>query len=327
MFQMNAHWRNALCLAALLACLAACAPSPKPTLRVGTNVWPGYEPLFLAADLGYFRDQPVRLVEHSAATEVLRAFRNGALDAAALTLDETLHLAQDNVPLRIVAVLDTSQGADAVLAREPIRDLREIEGKRIAVENTATGAYMLTRLLWRAGLKVTDIEVVPAPVIEHESIFLADRADMVVTFEPVRSRLIALGAHEIFTSADIPGEIVDVLVVREDVLNRDPRAIAALLRGWFGALKYLREHEDDALARLAPRERITQAQLRDMLGLLRIPDAAENMRMLDGSRPALLEPAQRLSATMARHRLLRREIAVAPLLSSYPLRILGAQER
>ena len=60
---------GAVVLIVLLACVG-CTPDPEPILRVGTNVWPGYEPLYLARDLGYL-DESIRLVEYS--SEIGRA--------------------------------------------------------------------------------------------------------------------------------------------------------------------------------------------------------------------------------------------------------------
>ena len=61
-------------------------------ILLGTNVWPGYEPLYLARSLGYWDDSSVKLVEYSSASQVIRAFRNDAIHIAALTLDEVLLL-------------------------------------------------------------------------------------------------------------------------------------------------------------------------------------------------------------------------------------------
>ncbi|MGB5468727.1 MAG: nitrate/sulfonate/bicarbonate ABC transporter, partial [Sedimenticolaceae bacterium] len=75
-----------LAVAALL--LPAIGQAAQP-LRIGTNVWPGYEPLYLAAERENWKSKlDIRMVEYPSATEVIRAFRNRALEGAALTLDE-----------------------------------------------------------------------------------------------------------------------------------------------------------------------------------------------------------------------------------------------
>ncbi len=56
-------------------------------INIGTNVWPGYELLYLARELNLL-PQKVRLIEYNNTSEVMRAFRNRTIQGAALTLDE-----------------------------------------------------------------------------------------------------------------------------------------------------------------------------------------------------------------------------------------------
>ncbi len=67
------------------------------------------------------------------------ALRVGSLDLAGLTLDEALLLAQEGVPIAVIWVLNTSAGADALLAKPGITTLDALRGKRIGVEQTAVG--------------------------------------------------------------------------------------------------------------------------------------------------------------------------------------------
>jgi len=70
-------------LVLFLLLLSGCNHAPGTPMRLGTNVWPGYEPLYLAREFGYIDREDVQLVELNSATQVMRAFRNGALEAAA----------------------------------------------------------------------------------------------------------------------------------------------------------------------------------------------------------------------------------------------------
>ena len=106
--------------------LTACAPPPASLLRVGTNVWIGTQPLYIAAERGHFDGAAIRLVEYSSASQVLSAFRNNSIEAAALTLDEALVLSEDIDDVRIVLVEDMSAGADVVLSHPEITTLAEI---------------------------------------------------------------------------------------------------------------------------------------------------------------------------------------------------------
>lgn len=118
-------------LLALLALAGCSEPSALP-LRVGLNPWVGYDPLVLARERRLLDPAQVRVVELLSNTETQRALRNGQIDGAAMTLDEALRLADEGVALKIVAVLDISSGAGAVLVvsadawvkrRDPVLEL------------------------------------------------------------------------------------------------------------------------------------------------------------------------------------------------------------
>ena len=96
--------------------LLACTPAPDSPVVVASNDWIGYRPLYLAQQLNYFDEHTVRLLELTSASEVLRKFRNGVIQVAALTLDEALLLKQDGFDITIILVMDISAGADAIVA-------------------------------------------------------------------------------------------------------------------------------------------------------------------------------------------------------------------
>ena len=214
---------------------------PVSPLKIGTIIWPGYEPLFLARSLGYYENTPIRLIEYRSATQIIRAYRNNAIQVASLTLDEVLLLLEDKLDPRVILVMDISNGGDVIIAKPEIKSLSEIKGHTVGVENNALGAFVLTRALDTVGLKHSDVSIVPSGIDEHETMFLRGDFDAVVTFEPVRTRLLTAGGHEVFDSSKIPGEIVDVLVVSGDTLERYPGKVKTILEGWFKALNYLRE--------------------------------------------------------------------------------------
>ena len=299
-------WHSAvgLFLTLLIAMMAGCSAAPTVPLRVGLIPWLGYEPLNLAASLGYVGPQAMRVVSFSSSTQTLRAFHDGSIDAAGLTLDETLLVAEDLPDVRAVLVMDVSNGADVVLGGPGVTTLADLRGRRVGYEATALGAYMLARALESAGLRVEDVTPVSVQFDEHEKA-LADKAvDAVVTFEPARSRLLATGAHELFSSARIPGEIADLLVVRGAFLTEHPEAVDAAVSAWFKVQTYRRQSPDDASRRLGALLRLTPDPVREAYRLLNLPDLAENRRLLGGEVPALRPIAARLGATMLAKRIL-----------------------
>jgi NitT/TauT family transport system substrate-binding protein len=127
------------------ALVGGCGESPPP-VRIGSNLWPGYEPLYVLRERGML-PPGLRLVELVSASQVMRGIRNGLLDGGGLTLDEALRLAAETGDVELVAVMDLSAGADAVVGRGEVRTLAQLAGKVVGVEKSAVGAYLLARTL------------------------------------------------------------------------------------------------------------------------------------------------------------------------------------
>jgi len=286
----------------LMIIMAACQPSQETTLRIGTNLWPGYEPLYLAEDLEYWSKKDIRLVEYPSASEVIRAFRNRSLEAAALTLDEAMLLWNENIPVKIVLVLDISNGADAIIGRG-ITDFQQLKGKKIAVESNALGALFISRALKLNDMKLNDIELVHLNVSSHEQAFKNGTVDAAVTFEPVKSKLLELGGVDVFNSAQIPGEIVDVLVVHEKTLLAHPEHVRMLVENWYRAISHINRNLQQAAIDIAQRHHLTPAQVIDSFNGLNWGDRTRNRQLLGGKAP-LLQTANKLADIMLENQLL-----------------------
>lgn len=304
-------------LVALLMVSALIVPGcgePEHSLRVGTSVWPGYEPLFLAESLGYYDGQNIELITFPTSAENMRAYRNQAIDVAALTADEALQISETLPGQRIALVMDFSNGADAILAQPRFKTMQDLRGHRIGVEQNALGAYMLSRALTKSGMSSRDVVVVPVPLGEHESAFKSNKVDAVVTFEPRCSRLIAAGANVVFDSSQIPEEIVDVLLVRPGLDKQQDGQVKALIDGSFRALDYLHEQPQDAARRVAAREQVTPEAFLESLKGLQLPDRTANQRLLGDSPENLDSALRRLHSLMLENGLLTRADELAVLL-------------
>ena len=231
-----------LCLLVLLcSALLGCSDNTDD-LRIGSNRWLGYGPLYIADDLRWLEPSGFRLLEYPSASGVLRAFRNGLLDAALLTVDETLRLMANGHDLEILLITNISAGADVIYAMPPLREPADLRGKRIGVEDSALGAFFLARVLDRAGLQRDELHVISLPVQEHRSAMQEGRLDAVITFASEGPALQALGARRLMDSRDLPNEIIDVLVVdRERVSPQARRRLQAL---WHESLARWRQSPD-----------------------------------------------------------------------------------
>jgi NitT/TauT family transport system substrate-binding protein len=323
MSQMNTCLRaRKLCVLACIALLLplfGCMREPETALRIGTNVWIGSEPLYLARELGRLDPTVVQLVEYPSASEVLRACRNQAIDGMVISLDELFGLAVDGLQPRIILVVDVSHGADVVVGRRGMQTMHDLKGKSVTVESSALGAFVLSRALALNGMQASDVNVVHLESNEQPSAFEKGQVDGAVTFDPYRAQFLQAGAKVLFDSTQIPGEIVDLLAVRATVLEKQPKAVQALLTGWFGAIEYMKREPNDAARRMGIRQQTTGEQFLEAQQGLRVPSREENLRMLGGATPELAVTGRRLMTLMVDAKLLRAGVEIEGLLAPGPL--------
>ena len=290
--------------------LNACEEAPVDPLRLGSSPWPGYEPLYLARDLGYLDEKKVNLFELPSSDITMESFRNRSTDVATLTLDETLELLDQNTKMRILLIMDISHGGDAVLARPDIKKLSDIKGKRIATVNIPLGLYMLNRLLDKAGVSRDDVKVYPMAETKQLKFYNDGKADVVITFEPIKTKLIEAGAHVIFDSSMIPNEIFDMLVVHEDVYNKRKDALCDITSQWFRTLTYMKKNRDDSALRITKRLGLNVSDYDALLDGIKLPDIKTNQELLGGNVPGLTDPGNRLSKIMLEEKLISKSIDV-----------------
>ncbi len=287
-------------LGGLTACTVAA-----PALRVALNGWIGYSPLFLAQDLGHVPESAVRLLEFPSNTASMMALVNGEVTAAALTLDEVLLAREGGLDVRAALVFDESAGADVLLAREDADSLAALRGMRIGVESTAVGALMLSRVLEAAQLAPTDVVKVPLTADQHVAAYTAKRIDALITFEPMASRLRALGARPLLDSSRFPGLIVDVLAVSTQVTPRQGEQLRQLIDGHFQALQHLRSNPASAARLLAQHQQIAPDAVLAAFAGIRLADAAANRGWLAGQNPGLSASARSIGQLMVHAKLLQ----------------------
>ncbi len=279
-------------------------------LRLGMGAWAGYQPFYLAKDIGLFKDNSVKLISLTSNAETLRAFQSGAIDAAALTLDEALQLAENEINVRAVLVIDFSQGADVILAKPEFKTLPELKGKKVGVESTALGAYILSRALELNGMNPTDVQIVPLEVAQHEEAFRNGLIDAVSTYEPAKTKLVSAGANVVFDSSRIPGEVVDVLIIREDYAREHRKEITTLVNAWFQALDFLQKNPNEASQKMSQRLKITPQESLASFEGMKMPSRTENRDLFAGSPSSLSTTGQKLMQLMLDHKFLSKTVDV-----------------
>jgi NitT/TauT family transport system substrate-binding protein len=279
--------------------LFGCTTHTRAPLTVGANA---------GIELGMVPPDQARVAEFASNTENIRAVRCGATTAAALTLDETWLLVEDGVDTHIVLVIKQPTGADALVVPPQIRDVADLEGKRIGVEDTALGAFVIARALESAHLTIAAVTIVRIPIDEHERAYL----DAVVTREPVRTHLLrAGGALVLFDSRRMPEEILDVRAGHSDVTEKNLAQVDAILRGSFPALH--RFTDPHLVARVSRNLRLAPEVVGPAFKGMTFVSLDEDRALLGGGHPKLIDTLERPQARLLERKLLKHSVDVARL--------------
>jgi NitT/TauT family transport system substrate-binding protein len=304
-----------------------CDSKPVAMFRVGTFAKPSCALLRLAEKSGYFEDDlRIRLVDYSSATQTIRAFRNGSIEGATLSIDEALVLAQDFPDLRIILVLAESPVYGSILGRPGMTKVDALRGCRVGYEAGGRGAYLLARTLEQARLRPQDVRAVSIQVDEHEKAFTNGSIDCLITFDPVCRRLAAFHARELISNEAVTDPVFEVLVVRQRVLDSFAPAIDGLLRGYLRALAVEKQNPGGGAQYLGGWLKLNENESRGALQYWTFTDLAENRRQLAGDSPSLVPIVEQLSQRMSSFGLLTRAPSASGLLDSRALERLGPLE-
>ncbi|MBX2859400.1 MAG: ABC transporter substrate-binding protein [Cellvibrionaceae bacterium] len=250
-----------LALFLCISCLACCSSRSGTQVTIAINPWPGYEFLYLAETKHYFEKVglDIKLLQLGSLSDARRAYVNGNADGLASTVIEAVQAqVESNRPLKIVLVPDYSNGGDVIIADKTVKSLSDLKGKTVGCEVDSLGIYLLHRALSQAGLSLSDLDVVNVEQMRGEQAMLDQQIDAYVSYAPVSVSILKHEQfHTVFSSAQIPNEIIDTVSIAKEILQRDPQFVSKLHRAWQMALDYYATNPRDALQIMSAREQIS----------------------------------------------------------------------
>jgi NitT/TauT family transport system substrate-binding protein len=148
--------------------------------------------------------------------------------------------AASGVPTTSIIVGDYSNGNDALLVRNGIA-VKDLAGKKLLLVQKTVSEYLFDRALTISGNReeLKKVRLINTSDSDIATAFLSDAsASAVVTWKPMVSQILKQkGITSLFNSSQIPGEILDLTVVRTDVLERPDgsgqRFAKALTGAWY----------------------------------------------------------------------------------------------
>jgi NitT/TauT family transport system substrate-binding protein len=265
-----------------LAFATAEAADPRPSFTVGWSIYVGWNPYYYMAKSGIMKKWADKYginikVQRFDYAPSLDAFVAKNIDACTMTNMEALDMpSASGVDTTAILIGDYSNGNDAVLVRRNLT-FSQIPGKRVLLVEKTVSQYLFERGMTMNGqaAQIKKVQYVNTSDSDIASAFLTDAGqDVVVTWKPLVSQIAkGKGISSIFDSSKIPGEILDLTVVRTDVLNRPDgsgqKFAKALSGAWYEMMGLMAKpgvEAEKVLAGIAEGSQDSVASYKEQLG-------------------------------------------------------------
>ncbi|MEM9144857.1 MAG: putative urea ABC transporter substrate-binding protein [Pseudomonadota bacterium] len=249
--------------AAIAVAAAAFAAVPalaqeKTEFRVAWSIYVGWMPWGYMSDSGIidkWADKygiSIEVVQINDYIESINQYTAGAFDGVSATNMDTLSIPSGGgIDTTALIVGDFSNGNDAVLVKEG--GLADLKGKPVNLVELSVSHYLLARGLDSVGLSERDLEaVINTSDADMVAAYTTPDVAAVVTWNPLVSTILEGGyATNVFDSSDIPGEIIDLMVVNTEVLEANPSFGKAMVGAWYETMALMAAGDEAALTAMA----------------------------------------------------------------------------
>jgi NitT/TauT family transport system substrate-binding protein len=279
----------AVAVAAVLSARAssrAAAGPEKPAFTVGWSIYAGWTPYYYMNRTGILRRWADKYgisikVQRFDYAPSLDAFVARNIEACTMTNMEALDMpAASGVPTTVIIVGDYSNGNDALLVRGGLQ-MKDLAGKKLLLVQKTVSEYLFDRAMTINGLRDTikRVRLINTSDSDLAGAFIGDASvSAAVTWKPIVSQIQKQhGVTSLFNSSQIPGEILDLTVVRSDVLARPDgsgqKFAKALTGAWFEMLAQMSAPDatgDKVLAAIAEGQQDTLAAYKEQLATTRM---------------------------------------------------------
>jgi NitT/TauT family transport system substrate-binding protein len=187
--------------------------------------------------------------------------------------------------------MDLAFEADAILAGQDVSSITDLKGKTVAFESGTTSDLLINYALKENGLTISDIEHVPMGASEAGLALIAGRVDAAVTYEPYASKALSQddGFKVVYTAAEKPGLISDMLTASSEWIEANPDAVQGLIRAWDDSINFIRENPEEGGALIAKAVGSPMEEFEPAFEGVRLYNVAENVEFLNGEFQATIQ--------------------------------------
>jgi NitT/TauT family transport system substrate-binding protein len=244
----------ALMAGALLVASCSKTPNaptePKTEFNIGWSIYAGWMPWPYAQQAGIVKKWAdkygikINIVQVNDYVESVNQYTAGKFDGVTVANMDALTIpAAGGKDTSAIIVGDYSNGNDGIVLKGADQ-LSAIKGRQVYLVELSVSHYLLARGLESVRMKPTDVKTVNTSDADIVGAFGSPDATAAVTWNPQLSVMKAQpGAKQVFSSANIPGEILDLLVVDTATLKANPNLGKALAGIWYETVALMQRQD------------------------------------------------------------------------------------
>jgi len=239
----------------LLVCFSLFIPAQsfaKDKFRVAWSIYVGWMPWDYGAKSGIVKKWAdkygiqIDVVQINDYIESINQYTAGAFDGCVMTNMDALTIpAAGGVDSTALIVGDFSNGNDGIVLKGKNKTLKDIKGQKVNLVELSVSHYLLARALDGVGMSEKDVTVVNTSDADIVAAFAAPEVTAVTTWNPLLSEVVKTpNTTEVFNSSQIPGEIIDMMVVNTKTLKDNPKLGKALTGAWYEIMSTMSKNDD-----------------------------------------------------------------------------------
>ena len=225
------------------------------SFKICWSIYVGWMPWAYGAEQGIVKkwadkyDIEIEVVQINDYIESINQYSTGGFDACTMTNMDALTIpAAGGVDSTALIVGDFSNGNDGIVLKDK-KSLADIKGQRVNLVELSVSHYLLARGLETVGLTEKDLTVMNTSDADMVAVYGTDDVTAVSTWNPLLNEIISMpNSYKVFDSSQIPGEIIDLLVINTETLKKNPKLGKALVGAWYEIMANMNGTDKVAIA-------------------------------------------------------------------------------
>ncbi len=255
---------------AAVGILALCGLARAEPLKIAYSDWPGFVAWEIGLQKGWFKEAGVEVdFQWFDYVPSMDAYVAGKVDAVGMTNGDALVTGATGKPSVGIIINDYSNGNDMVVAAPGITSMKDLKGKKIGLEEGFVSHLLLLTGLEKAGMQSDDVTIVNTPTNETPQVLASKAVDAISAWQPSSGQALKTlpGSKPLFTSADAPGIIYDILYVSPESLEKRRDDWMKVTKVWYRIVDFMKDEQnlDEILKILSARVKVTPEEYEPFL--------------------------------------------------------------